>query len=194
MTSKRPTWRKPTAPAGFTLIELMVTVAVLVILVAIAIPSFTGIINANRLTAASNELVAALQYARSEAIRTNRRAIACLSTSGAGCLASVPAAGTGNLTILTLADEDRDGSAEVVRSVPVRSNFSFSTAGSIGDAVSVTFRPDGRAYDGDTLLTGSIGVCLATTQPAENIRRVAITAGSRIGTEWEIGSDGTCPE
>ena len=54
---------------GFTLLELMVTVAIPGILVGVAIPSFTSIISSTRLTTAANELITALNYARSEAIK-----------------------------------------------------------------------------------------------------------------------------
>src|SRR3546814_3559152 len=56
---------------GFTFIELMLTIAVAAILLAIATPSFTSIINSNRLTGAANEMVATLQAARMEAVRLN---------------------------------------------------------------------------------------------------------------------------
>ncbi len=49
--------------------ELMVTIAIAAILVGIAIPSFTSIIASNRLTTSANELVTALNLARSEAVK-----------------------------------------------------------------------------------------------------------------------------
>ncbi len=49
--------------------ELMVTISIAGIVLGLAIPSFTSIISSNRLTTYANELVAALNFARSEAIK-----------------------------------------------------------------------------------------------------------------------------
>lgn len=54
---------------GFTLVELMVTVAVLAILSTIAYPSFQSTIRSNRVATTTNELIASLALARSEAIK-----------------------------------------------------------------------------------------------------------------------------
>ncbi len=54
--------------AGFTLVELMVTLAVAAILLSIAAPSFSDFIQNNRITSTTNNLIAHLQYARSEAV------------------------------------------------------------------------------------------------------------------------------
>jgi type IV fimbrial biogenesis protein FimT len=53
---------------GVTLVELVVTLAVFAILVSIAAPSFVQMIAANRITNQTNELIAALNTAKSEAI------------------------------------------------------------------------------------------------------------------------------
>jgi type IV fimbrial biogenesis protein FimT len=60
---------------GFTLLELMVTVAIAAILVTVAMPSFTNTIIGNRLTTINNELVGALNLARSEAIKRNQQVV-----------------------------------------------------------------------------------------------------------------------
>lgn len=53
---------------GFTLLELMVTIAVLAILVALAVPSFHNLMLRNRLNAAVEDISVAINLARSEAI------------------------------------------------------------------------------------------------------------------------------
>lgn len=54
---------------GFTLIELLVLLAVLGIVTAVALPGFSFLIESNQLTTTSNDLVGALNVARSEAVR-----------------------------------------------------------------------------------------------------------------------------
>lgn len=55
--------------AGLTLIELMVTIAIAAILIAIAVPNLQSLFINNRLVTTSNSFVASLNTARSEAIR-----------------------------------------------------------------------------------------------------------------------------
>jgi prepilin-type N-terminal cleavage/methylation domain-containing protein len=56
---------------GFTLIELMVTMAVLVILITIGVPSFNDLVQNQRVKTAVSELHSSLIFARSEAIKRN---------------------------------------------------------------------------------------------------------------------------
>lgn len=62
---------------GFTLIELLITILVLVIVMAIAIPSFNSIIQNNLTIATSNDLLISLNYARSEAIKRSVNVSLC---------------------------------------------------------------------------------------------------------------------
>lgn len=61
-----------TLSPGFTLIELMVAVSLLALLLALGGPSFNFLFRNVNLTAQANQFVAAVQLARSEAIRRNR--------------------------------------------------------------------------------------------------------------------------
>src|SRR5690554_1851863 len=55
--------------AGFTIIELMVTLVVAAVILMIAVPSFQGLIERSRLTTEANTFGSALQLARSEAVK-----------------------------------------------------------------------------------------------------------------------------
>lgn len=66
-----PVASRRTRAAGFTLIEMMITLVVVVVLLGIAAPSFQKIIANQRIKTASFDLFSALTYARSEAIKRN---------------------------------------------------------------------------------------------------------------------------
>ncbi len=70
---------------GFTLIELMITLAVVGILLMVGVPSLKTFMQGNQLIASTNELISALHVARSEAIKLNTRVSICESSDGASC-------------------------------------------------------------------------------------------------------------
>lgn len=67
---------------GFTIIELMITVAVVGVLAAVAFPSFNYTIKNNRVKTTASDLHTSLLYARSEAIKRNSDVTVTLSSNG----------------------------------------------------------------------------------------------------------------
>ncbi len=173
---------------GFTLMELMLSITVLGILTAVAVPSFTLMTNKNRLAGESNELLSGIQYARVEAIRTNAKVTFCGSATATA--AADTDCATGVQPYWVVIGTKFAGGQEQLRVFEVKSPLQVSTA-----LTSITFSPDGLARDATThaLVTGTITVCLAATKPAQNKRVLNIASGSRVNiTTPTADGGGTC--
>jgi type IV fimbrial biogenesis protein FimT len=73
---------------GFTLLELLVVVTAMLVLLLVAAPSMSAVVNSIRLTSASNNFLSHMYLARSEAIKRNARVALCKSADGATCASS----------------------------------------------------------------------------------------------------------
>lgn len=129
---------------GFTMIELMITIMVLGIVLGLGVPGFRDLVLNNRQASAVNELVTALQLARSEAITRNTAAPSavsiCASDDGASC------AGTWADGWIVYTDADGDGALEggdvVLRAVDAPASIAIT-----GPGGAVRYRRDGRSQD-----------------------------------------------
>lgn len=70
---------------GFSLIELMIAISLLGIVLAVAVPNFTQLVQNNRRTAQANDLIISANLARSEAIKRNINVVICRSADGTSC-------------------------------------------------------------------------------------------------------------
>lgn len=75
----------PRPNRGFTLVELIIVLALMAVLTTIAIPSFADLSVRNRVTADINQLNATLQGARSTALGNGVAVIVCPGDSSSGC-------------------------------------------------------------------------------------------------------------
>jgi type IV fimbrial biogenesis protein FimT len=69
---------------AFTLVELIVTLTIIGILAAIAVPGMSRFMQSNRLTATTNDLIGDINLARTEAVKRNTPVGLC-AVSGADC-------------------------------------------------------------------------------------------------------------
>ncbi|MDH5835545.1 GspH/FimT family pseudopilin [Luteimonas kalidii] len=182
----RPT--RPCAPArasrpgGFTLIELMVTVAVIGILAVVGVPAMAGLVNANRITAANENLTAALQLARAEAIRRGASVEVCATTDGETCADQADwkewvVIGRDNAA----SDETGSEVIDVIRYEALPGNMEL-----VGPEEGVVFRPSGL-LDAEQTLT----VCLPTNYPSQNQRVVTVMLGGGVRSDKASGG-GSC--
>jgi type IV fimbrial biogenesis protein FimT len=112
---------------GLTLIELVVTMAVIAVLVAIGVPRMQGISQNNRVTSAINSLSSDMAFARSEAV-TRNTSIRIRTVNGGGDW-------SGGWVVQTA-----DGVTTLRNAPPLVANILLDGA---GGADSVTYRSDG---------------------------------------------------
>jgi type IV fimbrial biogenesis protein FimT len=80
-----PGKRSRSASRGFTMVELMIVIAVMTILIGLAIPNLRGVLARNQLLGQANEFAGALALARTEAATRGQPAGMCASADGISC-------------------------------------------------------------------------------------------------------------
>jgi type IV fimbrial biogenesis protein FimT len=71
--------------SGYTFLEVLVTLTIISILAAIAIPSFKYVTTSNRIATEVNRLLGDMQFARAEAIKEGQSVTVCVSSDGLTC-------------------------------------------------------------------------------------------------------------
>jgi type IV fimbrial biogenesis protein FimT len=154
-----------------TLVELVVTLTVVAILASVAAPSFSDMLINNRLTALNNQVVSAINYTRSEAVKRVYNAVMCVRNSdGSGCTTDTslgfeagwivfmncnPTTNTTPDTASNVCDANGDGTLDspesilldskpdVMSGITITSNFTSNQK--------IGYKPTGSVLNGGTL-------------------------------------------
>ena len=128
--------------SGFTMIEMLMTMAIAAILLGIAVPSFRYVTNSNRIAGEINGLLGDLQLARSEAIKEGRNVTVCVSTDGTSCANST----SWNSGWIVFSDPANVGVVDAGETVlRVQKPFSGSDSFTSNGIIKVTFNREGYA-------------------------------------------------
>ncbi|MGO9935750.1 MAG: GspH/FimT family pseudopilin [Steroidobacteraceae bacterium] len=104
---------------GFTLMEVLITISVVSILAAIAVPSFKYVTTSYRMSAEVNALLGDMQFARSEAQKQGQTVTICASTNGTSCVGSGNTWNTGWIVFLdSNANQTVNANEPIIRTQP----------------------------------------------------------------------------
>jgi len=176
---------------GFTLVELMITMAVALVLIMIAVPSFKSLTLSNKLNTAANDIVNAIHVARMEAVKRNANTQLCSNsasvntsdTLGGACTDANGVVQTGAVYAMAGASPSQvlTGTVGITGAVQLSGNVKAIRFGGqgLGQAVGTTSPYSGTVAD------------ICTSQMSTNNHRViTMTAGSILVS---TPSSGACP-
>jgi type IV fimbrial biogenesis protein FimT len=169
---------------GFTIMEVMFTVSIAAVLMAVAVPSFRSLMANNRLASQSTELVAAINFARSEAISRN----ATISVCRANLEASTNCAGSAGEWDFFIVRRDTAPTGVLRRGALPDYGGTVSFESDL-TADRITFSPDGLARSGGALVSDREFTVCSTAVGGQNMRVITVGAGSRLST---IKDEGDC--
>lgn len=171
---------------GLTLFELMLSLSLLAVASAVAMPAFAGLRRNAVRTATVNEFLHALYLARSEAINRMEVVSVCKSRDGGACRNDLPDWATGWLVFANL---DRDQPPEVDPGEPVLRAYPGWAAGSItANRPAFSFRPVTQSG-----VNGTVLFCDASGNESARAIIISQTGRPRATNRQADGSALTCP-
>ena len=146
--------------SGFTLIEMMMVIAIIAIMSAVAIPAFMSMLPGMRLNGAARQVMTDLMAARMDAVKQNNRFRVFFNSPG-----------TNQYQILD--DDDNDGTAdtgEAITTKNIQDNYSDVTFSSTNNPI---FTPRGTATSLPTI----------TLQNPSGTKSVSVSIAGRVKIE-----------
>ena len=186
-----PKWKKHAS--GFTLLELMVVLAIVAVLTTIAVPSFSRMLQSNTMASTVNTFLADMRFSRSEAMRRGGGVVMCRSDAPEAtvptCASGVGPGGNGWVSgWIVYFDANNDGVVTPDGLLRVQSPIvSINSVLEAGPSSSTQFRfaSTGRLVDPGLATSLQFGDSAMFTSDMQ--RTVCVNAGGRA----RIAGDGT---
>jgi type IV fimbrial biogenesis protein FimT len=184
---------------GFTMIELMVALAVLAVLAAIALPNFRDLLRRSAVASQTNALLAEIQYARNDAVSRRVVTVVCESsnTTTWGAANTFEAGWILYRETAPGATAALDANDEVLHVAQKAKGVSVRAADSAGTAISsLSFDQQGALLGGKDIAflvcalpagSGSVGESTASVKGVQ----VSLSSSGRAASR-EIAAGGSC--
>ena len=187
-------WRCIRVQAGFTMTELLVTMGIAAMLMAIGVPSYRYVTYSNRATTEINSLLGDMQYARSEAVKEGQAVTMCPANASYNtCVATTSWQGGWIIFQDVNNNQTIANSANILR---VRQAFSSSTQDTLvsdNTMQFVTFNREGFATAFPATTTGYVTFTLHTTPTSPQWTRcMQVFSTGLMNTERTTDAQGNC--
>jgi type IV fimbrial biogenesis protein FimT len=173
--------------SGMTLVELVVTVAILAILMAVSVPSLAALMNTNRVASETNTLFANLLETRSQAVTRDSWVVLCPSADGSHCSGDHTGWGKGYIRFEDVNRNRQRDTEEAVIGVE-RPEGEIRIESSSGLRSSVTFYPTGRAWGSNTTLR----ICGDGDPERNRAIVISVTGRPRVSDRLVEGGEVRC--
>ena len=175
--------------SGFTLLELMITLAIGGLLLSMAVPALQSFTNNSKRSSAVNDFVSSMHLARNTAITTNARVTICASSNTTSC--ENVAWNSGWIVFGDSNSNQSVDAGEVVFSATGRLDRVTLQSGQFGDFI--MYRPNGRAMNAAVNgNTGQFTVCDKRGPEYAKVVIVELSGRPRLSDHQTNGQPPVC--